>query len=116
MEGDTLDDDKLPNLVDQFITCSLPAQDDLLRQKVLDLQVHHHTKSCLKRSGNCRFNYPRLPSQKTLIAKPNGANLNKEQVKKSIKILSDAKQILLSSTLPETFDEFFTLLSPAERV
>ena len=48
-DGQMLADDKLPSLVDQFVTCSLPAEDDPMRQKVLELQVHHHTKSCLKK-------------------------------------------------------------------
>ena len=36
-DGQMLADDKLPSLVDQFVTCSLPAEDDPMRQKVLEL-------------------------------------------------------------------------------
>ena len=109
-DGQMLADDKLSSLVDQFVTCSLPAEDDPMRQKVLQLQVHHHTKSCLKKR-NCQFNFPRVPSQKTLIAKPVSTNSSEEKMKKYLKILSEAKQVLLSDSPPKNFPEFFQMLS-----
>ena len=33
------------------------------------VQQHHHTATCKKKGTFCRFNYPKLHSSKTLIAK-----------------------------------------------
>ena len=32
--------------------------------------MHKHTKSCQKGNNPCRFSFPRLPSNKTLISNP----------------------------------------------
>ena len=43
---------------------------DELFAKVKESQIHEHRDSCRKKGGFCRYNFPRLPSRKTLIAKP----------------------------------------------
>ena len=60
------------NFVDAFVTCSLDI--DAISDIVKEVQEHSHTLSCRKHKNNCRFGYPRFPSNKTLIAQP----LNKE--------------------------------------
>ena len=58
-------------LADQLVSCSLPDPTDKpLHDIVNDVQRHKHTKSCLKYNGKCRYGFPKLPSPKTLIAKP----------------------------------------------
>lgn len=37
-------------------------------QIVKQCQIHHHTKTCKKRDGNCRFNFPKFPMWKTILA------------------------------------------------
>ena len=110
LKNKTLDDSKLPALVDKFITCQLPAENHPLRRKVLELQVHHHTKSCLRKTGVCRFRFPRLPSQRTIIAEP-CPDLPHEIMEKSAEILRQAKQILSSDHIPNNFQDFFDQLS-----
>ena len=59
-------------LVDTFSTVSLhPAE---VGHKVAAIakkvNIHNHTKTCRKYKTICRFNMPKLPSYKTLIAMP----------------------------------------------
>ena len=57
-------------LVDELVTCSLPDDNDNLRQIVKEVQKHKDTPSCLKYNGFCRYGFPRLPSARTLLARP----------------------------------------------
>ena len=45
---------------------------------VKEVNCHHHTKSCRKGTLNCKFNFPRLPSKKTLIACPLSDDISEE--------------------------------------
>ena len=76
---------ELPKLINKFISCKLPENEEL-RKVVEDLQTHSCTKSCRKKGPTCRFGYPRLPSDETIIAIP----LDKENQEDKRKIeLSD---------------------------
>ena len=74
------DDQQLQTLkrfIDNFISCSLTVTDEnfkCIESIVKEVQVHHHTKTCQKYKTKCRFGYPKLPSEETIIAQP----LNKE--------------------------------------
>ena len=59
-------------MVDEFTTVSLHGNTvghDVARIAE-EVNVHHHTKTCRKYNETCRFNYPRFPSHKTIIAQP----------------------------------------------
>ena len=64
----------LATFVDNFVTCSLDDPD--LRDLVKEVQWHHHSGNrekktgCYKKGPHCRFNYPRFPSKRTIIAQP----------------------------------------------
>lgn len=102
---------ELPELVDNWISCSTKrTKENELGEQILDVELndlvksvnkhHRHTKSCRKGNVSCRFNFPRLPSDETLIAKPliQGIDQTDEdfnKVKKNHKkILVAAKQVL----------------------
>ena len=53
---------------DEFITCSL--RNPMTRNIAMQVQSHHHTFMCRKRSSKCRFNFPRFPSLFTMVAVP----------------------------------------------
>ncbi|XP_052681371.1 uncharacterized protein LOC128162243 [Crassostrea angulata] len=59
------------NFIDRYVTCAVPTEsyDAELRKSVLEVQQHSkkHSKSCKKKGTECRFNFPRPPSQKTFI-------------------------------------------------
>ena len=74
---DTCAESKIPNedqksaitsFVDEFITCSLrnPSTREIAQQ----VQTHNHTFTCTKKSSKCRFNFPRFPSLRTIVAVP----------------------------------------------
>ena len=41
---------------------------ELVRQRVIAVNTHHHTKTCVKKRPGCRFGIPRPPSDFTNIA------------------------------------------------
>ena len=54
--------------VDKFV---LVSSDTQLQDIVKDVQTHRHSKTCRKGGKRvCRFEYPRFPSERTIIAQP----------------------------------------------
>ena len=89
----------LTRMIEEFTTVSLHGNSvghDVVKI-VKEVNVHHHTRSCRKYNEMCRFNYPRFPCHKTIIAKP--LKGNKEETKKLTKmyeiLLKKVKEILL---------------------
>ena len=95
-------------LADELISCQLPDLDPKedkykhpsLGKIVRETQIHRHTPSCLKYTGTCRYNFPRLPCNKTVVARPydeqqEWKERDKEEMKKvfvsdfRLKFLSD---------------------------
>ena len=57
------------------ICCEYCAE--LIRQRALETNTHHHTKTCRKHGPDCRFGFPRPPSGYTIIAQA----MSKEVIK-----------------------------------
>ena len=56
--GDLSENDEAAvKLADDLVTCKLPQNDDELKKIVSDVQIHKHTKSCLKYNGICRYGF-----------------------------------------------------------
>ena len=62
--------EKLPALIEKFISCSTDTGDETLNQLVKEVNVHKHTKSCTKGNKECRFDFPKFPSEETIFAEP----------------------------------------------
>ena len=62
----------LENFIDGFTTVSLNPNivGEDVAKLVMEVNVHHHTKTCRKYDSSCRFNYPRFPTPNTIVAKP----------------------------------------------
>ena len=90
-KGEGYDDEKIPELIDEWISCSIDTGNEKLNALVKEVNCHTHTKSCKKGASTCRFNFPRFPSKKTLIASPISEDLSEEDEKKQI---ADSKAIL----------------------
>ena len=86
------DEEEIGTLIDQWISCSLNTDNEDLNKRVREVNVHKHTKTCQRGSNLCRFSFPKLPSDKTLIAKP--LSVEEEGRKKCEEKLSKALQIL----------------------
>ncbi|XP_052695810.1 uncharacterized protein LOC128174255 [Crassostrea angulata] len=95
--------------IDRYVTCAVPTEneDSELRKIVLDVQQHSkkHSKSCKKNGKECRFNFPRPPSQRTFITEKHDdddedetAEIQDVHQRNSTSNLtkSQAKEILLS--------------------
>lgn len=52
--------------IDEYISASIPDYDDKLK----DIVVKHRHSSYCRRNGRCRFEFPKPPSECTLIAEP----------------------------------------------
>ena len=86
-------------MIEEFTTVSLHGNSvghDVVKI-VTEVNVHHHTRSCRKYNEMCRFNYPRFPCHKTIIAKP--LKGRKEEIKeltnKYETLLKKVREILL---------------------
>ena len=83
------------DLIDDWISCSLKTGDPKLDRIVEDVNTHKgHTKSCRKHGTKCRFNFPRPPSNKTILAKPIDSIFPNMSEKKRTKILEFAKNVM----------------------
>ena len=79
---------------EKWVTCALPKKDEdpELYNRVISSQMHDHKPTCKKKKSFCRFNFPRFPSKKNLIAKPLD-DLDMEESKRD-EILKKAQEIL----------------------
>ena len=57
------------DFVDKYVQASIPKSDQTLKTLVTELQRHCHSASCRKKGSLCRFNFPRPPTDKTLLSK-----------------------------------------------
>ncbi|KAE8296877.1 hypothetical protein D5F01_LYC05647 [Larimichthys crocea] len=68
------DDFVVIKFIDQYITCQMPDPnaDSELHKIVSEVQVHsrNHSKSCKKGNVMCRFGFPKLPMDKTILTYP----------------------------------------------
>ena len=67
------------------ITCAGKCA-ELVRQMVLAVNTHHHTKTCRKKGPGCRFGIPRPPSEFTIVAQAMPAEI-KEVEESTVKSL-----------------------------
>jgi hypothetical protein len=89
--------------IDAHVTCSTDIDDDLARL-VLKVQVHHHTWVCRRPEKMCRFGYPRMPCDFTIIAKPLLVDMDAQESKDITKKHSTTLELVkhvLNNELPE---------------
>merc|ERR1712087_45972 len=70
----------MEKVADHAVSVSLrnPAVSDLVRE----VQIHRHTKkACKKYKTECRFNFPKLPTRKTIISAPSNVTFDSEKEK-----------------------------------
>ena len=93
-------------LVDSLITCELPEHNPIVKKIVNEVQKHHHTKSCKKYNGSCRYGFPKLPCPETVLAEPFPSDMDENEKARKIKRAHDVleKAKLLLENL-EDFDE-----------
>ena len=88
----------------ELVTVEIPEEEPL-RSIVLQVQKHKHTATCRKRTAHaCRFGFPKLPSEETIIAQPLSEGTEeekKETYKKYADILSKARDYLEGESVNE---------------
>ena len=84
-------EEELVKFIDKWTSCSLDTGNEKLDKIVKEVNVHGHSQSCKKFGSNCRFGFPKFPSNETVIAKPLPSNMDEEQKKAK---LEKAKEIL----------------------
>ena len=95
-----LDDEDFHKFVDRWTTCSLDTGNSKLDLIVKKVQTHEHKDYSCKRIIHgeevCRFDYPKLPSQKTIIAKPlSSEDPNRESKLKKAKFIKNKVKKLI---------------------
>ena len=99
-----------PNLINEWTSCSLYTDDEKVNKIVRAVNIHEHRETCKKKGTDCRFDFPRLPSNKTCVSK----TLEKDDpdFKKKLEKSRDIKE-KVKAKLTEDFvkgiDEKFTL-------
>ena len=58
---------RLPHQINRFVTYQIP-ETETERRIVLELQSQKCTKTCKKKGPECRFGFPRLPSNETVFS------------------------------------------------
>ena len=86
--------------IDQYITCAIPKTEGKLKDLVLLLQ-HKHSTYC-KHNKSCRFNFPKPPSSKTLIATP---ETDADVVKSAQTTLAKVHKVLADGNTGLSLDE-----------
>ena len=91
----------------------IKKQNDL-KDKVLKLQVHRHTKTCEKHGTKCRFGFPRYPSNKTLISvppeeRPEFKDLDKEEKEKLLEKYKNTLEKVKNALEDKELDDNLTL-------
>ena len=111
----------LGHFVDQFVTCSLSDPD--LSDLVQEVQRHRHSGNiekktgCYKKGPHCRFNYPRFPSERTIIAQPLKKDSNqteKQFSEKKNKIKETLQKV--KDVLVELEDEILDLMDTEDEI
>ncbi|XP_065942484.1 uncharacterized protein [Magallana gigas] len=70
-------DCEVADFIDTYVSCEIPCEDDEVFEIVKSVQTHSksHSKSCKKGSKECRFNFPRPPSERTFVCHPQQENI-----------------------------------------
>ena len=113
IEGNLCDaaEEDLIKLVESLVSVELPDDNEDLLNIVGTVQKHKHTKSCLKYNGRCRYGFPKLPSEETILAKPlvePDMEKRKEKIEAAKVTLQKAMDLLNEDDLNEdmTLDDF----------
>ena len=104
-------EENMIKLVESLVSVELPDDNDDLLNIVGTVQRHNHTKSWLKNKGKCRYGFPKLPSEKTILAKPleePDLKKRKEKIEAAKSTLKKAMELLNNPDLDEnmTLDDF----------
>ena len=125
IKNDLMDNEEAAiKLADQLISCRLPSEKPLC-----DIVPHVQKHKCLKASclktGRCRYGFPKLPSPKTLVAKPIGMthpDLKSEEEKNAkmarvTEVLGAAKDLINDPDFDEnmTFEDFYAAINTNEK-
>jgi hypothetical protein len=63
-------DEGIISFVDKYVRGVVPNDDEQLRDLVVSRQMHHHARTCRKKKGlECRFHFPKHPSQATVVSR-----------------------------------------------
>ena len=122
IEGDLKDNPVAAvELAEKILSYSTSSDDAMVNEIAQEVQKHKHTKSCKKYGTNCRYGFPRLPSSKTILAKPLPDDMDPTERKAILEsakqLLGAAKDLLESEDLNEdmSFEEFLKALNTTEK-
>ena len=74
------------DFIEKYVSCGIPCENDGIQEKILKIQKHSHSSYCRKK-GTCRFNFPKPPSDRMIIAKP-------PESENALQITTEAREIM----------------------
>ena len=74
------------DFIEKYVSCGIPCKNDEIHEKILKIQKHSHSSYCRKK-GTCRFNFPKPPSDRMIIAKP-------PESENALQIKTEAREIM----------------------
>ncbi|XP_071943751.1 uncharacterized protein [Antedon mediterranea] len=110
------EDKKIVDFVDKYISCAVPCKivDPEMNEIVSSVQIHSkkHSKSCKKKGTNCRFNFPRQPSEKTFVMRliVDKNNDDKDATKQAKELLTKVKDAVSNEETYQKAKELFQSL------
>lgn len=110
-------DDEVADFVSKYVSCDLPStdSDEELHEIVSSVQRHskRHSKSCRKKKTECRFNFPKPPSERTFVARPiddddqeDGAAMS-ERKKSAKEVMKKIRSVLSGESVFDGVDSLF---------
>ena len=93
---ETHSEEEVAEFVSQHVTCSLPENDDDLRELLQDVQTHHHSKSCKKHGDKCRFHFPRPLMTSTTAFLPPDIEPSESEITQYKDILQNVYEVVSS--------------------
>ena len=93
-------------MADEWISVSLQNEDQEVNKIVRKVNMHKHTKTCKKKKPGCRFDFPKPPSEKTLVAGPAPDAMPIDELEKLKSICQKVKE-RLNNIQPEEEDMCF---------
>jgi hypothetical protein len=106
----TKSDEEIVTFIDRYVSCALPDDEPEFKQKVLQSQKHNHSNYCRKKN-DCRFGFPKPPSNETLIAREPEDENKSAILKRSRAVLQKVKQSIEDEELMEECTDLQSLLA-----
>ena len=94
----------ISKFIDKWTSCSRETGNDTLDSIIKEVNIHKHKPSCKKKGTECRFDFPRLPSDHTIVAHPLPKDTPDEERKSTLSEVKAIKDKVRSALSRKDYD------------